>query len=134
MTYNPEYARDWSQRNRDRISERRRTYYAEHPDKKREHQRRDNQRLMRRLVERRTSLVAAQNGLCPCGEPLVDVGNYTVLDHDHRCCDVRPRDSCGKCDRAAMHMQCNSVIDMVGLSPERLRRLADYVESFGGTP
>lgn len=75
---------------------------------------------------RRDALSEQQNGLCPCGQPL---GEKVHLDHDHKCCgDRQARESCGQCDRAAMHGQCNSIIGLAAEDPARLRNLADYLE------
>lgn len=55
-----------------------------------------------------------------------------VVDHDHGCC---PADSasCGRCVRGLICGYCNSAAGMVGDSPSRARRLADYLERYGPT-
>lgn len=79
-----------------------------------------------RYSERRDALIKKQDGLCPCGNPL---GEKVVLDHDHRCCPGQVRESCGNCDRAIMHPECNLAFGMIKESPERLRNLAAWADS-----
>ncbi len=140
MSYNKEYASEYYQKNKELIKEKRLKYYAEHPEKRKAYALRDRTLLQRKLTERRNRLIDEQKGFCPCGDLLLTgeeeahsrgvpiTGKSTVLDHDHECCDVRPRNSCGNCDRAAMHSLCNQIIGMVNYSSERLRALADYID------
>lgn len=68
-------------------------------------------------------MLAAQDGVCAaCGEPESVVINGTprrlAVDHDHDTGNVRAL-LCGACNRA---------LGMAGESPDRLRRLAAYIE------
>lgn len=51
-----------------------------------------------------------------------------AIDHDHSCCP-EPARSCGKCIRGLLCSQCNWAIGQAGDSPERLRAMADYLET-----
>lgn len=48
------------------------------------------------------------------------------IDHDHSCCD-RPG-SCGKCVRGLLCGMCNRAMGSARDLPERLRKMADYLE------
>lgn len=80
----------------------------------------------RRYVAMREKKAAEQNYICPCGLPLD--GKF-ALDHDHACCDKGAQFSCRKCDRGVLHIGCNAALGMVGDDPQRLRNLADYLET-----
>lgn len=73
-----------------------------------------------------------QKGLClACEEPMVEMGKprglVATVDHDHSCCSSR-RFSCGKCVRGLVHHACNVAIGRVRDDPEKLRKLASYLE------
>lgn len=78
-----------------------------------------------------------QEGLCAiCERPeraTTKAGAVRLLavDHDHRCCPGR--NSCGQCIRALLCTDCNQSMGKAGDSPKRLRAMADYIESYGGT-
>lgn len=126
---NTEYQREYYRTNRERISVRRAAWREANKDKVTETWRAGNAMVQRRFAERRSRLAAEQNNTCPCGEPLGDDLN---LDHDHACCDKCPRESCGACDRSVMHNACNQLIGLAHESPDRLRKLADYLDSVKG--
>ncbi len=71
-------------------------------------------------------LLTLQGDVCAiCG--IAPTHTYRV-DHDHSCCD---RDgSCGNCVRGLLCMRCNAGIGALDDDPARLRRAADYIESF----
>jgi recombination endonuclease VII len=70
----------------------------------------------------------AQGGVCAiCGFPPEIVG-VLVQDHDHSCCNSDR--GCGKCNRGLICHSDNVSIGRMGDSPERLRRAADYIESY----
>lgn len=55
------------------------------------------------------------------------------IDHDHDCCDFPPnkgKQSCGQCVRGWLCSPCNRSLGALRDCPERLRGLADYIESF----
>jgi hypothetical protein len=122
--YDPVYY----EKNRDVLLERTRQWKRANPEKRKAQTKRANAAKLQALAARRLALAVLQDWFCPCGKPL-DPDNM-ALDHDHSCCDVRPRDSCGNCDRAAMHQECNRLIGSLGEDVSRLRNLADFVESF----
>ena len=55
-------------------------------------------------------------------------GKALCVDHDHNCCPTKT--SCGKCIRGLICGNCNSALGHAKDDPERLRKLADYLESF----
>lgn len=75
-------------------------------------------------------MLSEQNGKClTCGaEP---TSRRLAVDHDHGCCPDT-RKACGKCTRALLCFRCNSTLGKFNDNPEMLRRLADYLEWFGG--
>lgn len=78
------------------------------------------------LAERRLALWTRQNGLCAlCRNPL----DYeeTVVDHDHKCCNMPVRDACGNCDRGGLHAMCNSLLGFAADSPELLHLAIIYL-------
>lgn len=84
-----------------------------------------------------TALWNAQDGRCylcsgemekPDGPRSVGIGSATVvIDHDHSCCP--PNKTCRICRRGLAHSLCNQTIGLAGDSPERLRHMADALES-----
>jgi hypothetical protein len=76
----------------------------------------------------------AQGGTCAtCGRPPEDAYHPWgfCVDHDHACCsgDV----TCGKCVRGIICSFCNRTLGLVRDDPDRLRRLAEYVEAWKPT-
>lgn len=68
--------------------------------------------------ERQAEMLAEQKGLCAaCGGPM-GPGKDTHLDHDHATGLVR----------GFIHAACNHALGMVRDSPERLRKIADYLD------
>jgi Recombination endonuclease VII len=87
-----------------------------------------NRRAAAAYQKYRQSLATSQDYLCPCGEPLVNGDGD--LDHDHSCCPGHATRACRKCDRGVLHPSCNRGLGMLGDSPAKLRKLADYLERF----
>lgn len=52
------------------------------------------------------------------------------IDHDHSCCPVGNGPKCGKCNRGILCHSCNLAAGYARDSPEILRSLADYIESY----
>lgn len=70
-------------------------------------------------LEQYEAMLAAQGGVCAvCGEPPAD-GKRLAVDHDHTTGRVR----------SLLDDRCNVAIGMALDSPERLRSLADYLDS-----
>lgn len=97
-------------------------------------ERRDHQKLAdlwrrhRLRPEDWHSLWTSQGGRCYlCGDPLSDGKNLTHVDHDHSCC---PKGySCSFCRRGLACSDCNHIIGRAKDDPDRLRRIADALES-----
>lgn len=64
--------------------------------------------------------VSCQNALCGETENL-------HLDHDHACCPGSK--SCGGCVRGWLCRRCNTVLGLVGDSPETLQGLVSYLDA-----
>jgi hypothetical protein len=70
-------------------------------------------------------VAAAQDGCAICGR-LEAGGKGWVVDHDRACC---PTDvSCSDCRRGVLCQWCNNALGYAQDDPERLRRMADYIE------
>lgn len=125
----PEKAREYGQRNRERIrvrdagrrdeiNARRRARYR--PDAERT--RHDGIRAHGITVAQYEEMVVAQGGRCAvCRRP----HERLQIDHDHGCCPKRL--SCGNCIRGLLCPDCNNGIGRLGDDPERLRAAADYL-------
>lgn len=73
------------------------------------------------------AILKTQGGVCYGCDRAPGVRRLAV-DHDHSCCPGRI--SCGLCVRGLLCKKCNfDVLGHLGDSPDRLRRLADYVET-----
>jgi hypothetical protein len=74
----------------------------------------------------KTQIADAQNGCATCGR-LEPGAKGWVVDHDRSCC---PADkSCPDCRRGVLCQWCNSALGYAGDDPQRLRRMADYIEA-----
>lgn len=72
-------------------------------------------------------ILTTQNGVCKvCLQP--DIDKALAVDHDHMCCPGKR--SCGKCIRGLLCMFCNTAMGYAKDSPERLRKLASYLENY----
>jgi len=68
-----------------------------------------------------------QGGVCAgCGTVDPRGSDSFCVDHDHSCCPGIK--SCGGCIRGLLCHGCNAGIGNLGDDPERLRKLADYIE------
>ncbi len=75
-------------------------------------------------------MLIEQKGCCKsCRREFAD-GGYSgySIDHDHDCCKVLP--ACGNCVRGLLCKYCNSTLGYCKDSPDILRSLADYAESW----
>lgn len=68
--------------------------------------------------------VVRQRGCAGCGGQF----DKWVVDHDHSCCATE--DTCGSCVRGILCRGCNVTLGNTKDSPETLRRLAGYIESY----
>lgn len=146
----PEKRREWRRNydaaNRQKLNEQAREYRKAHPvryvsDEARKKQRKtkrdyqaSNGPQMRRksrhglLPEDWARMHEAQNGRCYlCGDPLPDDPQKIHIDHDHTCCPAGK--SCAACRRGMACDACNHVIGMAYDEVDRLRRIADALES-----
>jgi hypothetical protein len=78
-------------------------------------------------------LMEAQGGACACGRVPGDKAKRLAVDHDHKIaasCPHPPEQGCPRCIRGLLCYRCNTdILPAVGDDPERLRRLADYLEN-----
>jgi hypothetical protein len=77
-------------------------------------------------------MFAAQGNKCAgCGatESGEKSGSWHI-DHDHTCCPLPKRKTCGKCIRGILCRSCNLAIGNARDSVDRLRGLANYLESY----
>jgi len=116
--------REYYERNRARINQRQRAYYA----RTRERRQELNRRSLRGLyAEDWARMWDAQQGLCYlCGEDLNN-GVKVVLDHDYSCCPKNR--GCPACWRGLAHTNCNVAVGMARDDPAVLRKLADALEA-----
>lgn len=63
-----------------------------------------------------------------CANPYCDNTEPLDVDHDHSCCEMRG--SCGKCVRGLLCRDCNHTLGRVHDSPQKLRGLIEYLESW----
>jgi hypothetical protein len=82
------------------------------------------------------ALYLQQNGCCYlCGDPLPKDLTKAAIDHDHSCCTgmkagpSRNKASCGNCVRGIACGACNRLIASAQDDPDRLRRIADNLET-----
>lgn len=108
----------WRDQNRAKVNEQSRVRRALDPGR--------NQHG-RWIKEDRAAMWEAQDGNCYlCSEPMDDPHRVRI-DHDHSCC--APNSSCRICRRGLAHHRCNIAIGMADDDPDRLRRLADALET-----
>lgn len=70
-------------------------------------------------------LLANQNGKCDICPKEIS-GSTAYLDHDHSCCSGKR--ACGKCIRALLCQNCNTIIGFANDNPEILRAAAEWLE------
>lgn len=75
-------------------------------------------------------LLELQDGVCRICKQPPEEGKNLHVDHDHRCCPVRP--TCGRCTRGLLCDLCNKGLGMFRDNPELLFTAAYYVKGFGG--
>lgn len=93
-----------------------------------ESRRRDDARRKARMNVRRYTLLERQGGVCAiCGTDDPGTTKGWHLDHDHACCSVPPRQSCGECDRGALCHHCNLGLGGFKDSPEALLAACRYL-------
>jgi hypothetical protein len=78
-------------------------------------------------------MLADQQGLCanPNCQNGPPAGRRLYVDHDHGHCPGKR--SCGNCIRGLLCPSCNFALGNVSDDAERLRGLADYLESYVGS-
>ena len=112
----------------EQVKEQMRQERKDNPDKFRT---RELWRCHKLTPERYDEMLAEQGGVCKgCGRtPEKERYRRLSVDHDHACCPQK-RNTCGKCVRGLLCGDCNKAIGSLKDSPELLRRLADYIESY----
>ena len=132
---NPEKARETQRRsyvkNREKRLEQQRNaktykrWRAENPEKVRGYSLRRNHGMR---PEGHTQMQEAQQGRCYlCGDPLPEDRGKVHIDHDHSHCP--PGESCHYCRRGLACQPCNALIGLARDNPDRLRRIADNLET-----
>lgn len=100
---------------------------AEYPARRHEHRDRQLRRKFGLTLTDWEALLASQGGVCAgCGTDTPGGRGSFHVDHDRACCPGKT--SCGKCIRGLLCSACNVGVGLLGDDPERLRRLADYIE------
>ena len=56
------------------------------------------------------------------------------IDHDHNCCPQKNVKTCGKCIRGILCRSCNLTLGNAKEDPNRLRKLAEYIERYPPAP
>ena len=78
-------------------------------------------------LEQYNDMLSKQDHKCLiCFEP--EKNRRLSIDHDHDCC--AGRNSCGKCVRGLLCNNCNNGLGRFKDDAEKLRRAAQYLESF----
>jgi len=116
--------------NCEEIKQDRRNFRKQHPRKQREY---DLKKKFKIGFSELEVMLEAQGGVCAgCGttESGQKSGEWHV-DHDHACCPHR-RDgrTCGNCIRGILCRACNLTLGNAKDDPERLRRLATYLDNY----
>lgn len=80
------------------------------------------------------AILAQQNGGCAiCGVLYEDrPGARLAMDHDHAHCPGLK--GCPECVRGMLCNPCNNLLRLAGDSPARLRKAAEYIESWSHRP
>lgn len=107
----------WRAANRERARAATAAWRLENPARTRENNDRQRQVATERLRARRETMLLEQGGVCAiCGT--ADPGSKSWhVDHDHACCPVAPRWSCGQCDRGVLCNRCNCRLVAAAESP-----------------
>jgi hypothetical protein len=109
----------WNEENAARAKRARADYYLRTKDTERAKRRRRNAHLVRTFgitLEEYEALIASQGGLCPgCGDELTSSSH---VDHCHARGQIR----------GVLCNNCNLTLGLAADSPQRLRRLALYLE------
>lgn len=79
-------------------------------------------------AERFDEMLTAQDGKCAiCGSTDPGRNGSFHVDHDHACCAGKR--SCGRCVRALLCHQCNTMLGNAKDDPVRLRSAAEYLNT-----
>jgi len=104
----------------------RKDYKANLPKERRiVNQRRQQLKLYSLTTEDYDEMLVRQGGVCAVCRTAPQDNRALAVDHDHSCCPDKR--SCGKCVRALLCTNCNTILGMAGDDPDRLERLADYL-------
>ena len=111
-----EYAREYREKNRDRINKWKRDHYKDYADVTRNCNLKNNYGI---TLEDYDRMFAEQGGVCKvCGRS--NGSMRLCVDHDHETGKVR----------SLLCSQCNIALGMVKDDTERLMKLVKYLESF----
>ena len=118
-----EYQKNWYERNREGLNEKRRAFTRENPGW-----------TYFKQLEYRYGLTKEKydtlygNGCWLCGEKFNGF-ERPHIDHDHRCCSGKR--SCGKCVRGLAHRQCNHASQLDDIF--RLKKIVESLERYYAT-
>lgn len=121
MTTTPEYKKAWRERNLDRLREYQRQYRQRPDVRERRKVSLRNGHLRRKFgitIEEFHSMLQDQGSRCKACGGNADMGYGFHVDHCH---------STGRIRGILCH-GCNTALGLVRESPDRLRKLADYLE------
>lgn len=96
------------------------------------HRKYDLKKRFRLTWEEYCKLFASQGNACAGCRVSGDINERGIwhVDHDHDCCPQKHGKTCGKCIRGILCKWCNMTLGNAKESSNRLRELADYLESY----
>src|ERR1700757_418833 len=110
----PEYQREWRKNNPEKAKAYWQKWYQNNKHKERERRR----SILYGMKEGEFDQMCEAQGQCcaACNEPFGE--DKRAVEHCHGC----------GCIRGAVHLKCNTSMGSAGDDPEKLRRLAEYLE------
>lgn len=118
-------AKAWREANPERYKEQIKKWKKENPDKKWLLDKRSQLWTHYRLtIEQYQKMFDSQDGKCYiCKEE-----KKLVVDHDHNCCDGKL--SCGKCVRALICHNCNTLVGFLERNDNLIDKVNQYIKDF----